>query len=436
MRIVQLIQFRSGQHSFPAFHQADGLGNRPRRVGIIARDHYRANTRLARFLQGRRDFHARRINHANQPHKDQILFHLRGGQFAVRDILLHTVGQPQHAQGVGGHGIVGGQDALSGFFVERFGFVFDGLVTRAQGQHHIRRALDDNHIPIFVLVVVEGRDILGTRLDDIVDGNHALAFGIKGNFVLAGVGGFDLLVHLPGLGRGHQQGALRRVADHAKSLALIRRAGRLQLGVVVERAQPEGGQRAGIVGNIRDFSADFEIALWCVAGAGHFHKLPVRPQARDRHLVLRQRAGFIGTDHGGRTQRLDRGQFSDQRVAAHHLAHADGQGNCHHRRQAFRHGRDGQADGDDENVCDLAGIFLEVCKRAGEEFPDVRVVDQRDDEDDRHQRQRADGQRPSQLVEAALERRLLLLHPLEHFGDQAELGPHAGADHHAAPASV
>ena len=48
----------------------------------------------------------------------------------------------------------------------------------------------------------------------------------------------------------------------------------------------------------------------------------------------------------------------------------------------------------------------------------------------------ADAQGAAELIEPALERRFFHFDVLQHGGDQAELGMHAGAGHDAASASI
>ena len=64
------------------------------------------------------------------------------------------------------------------------------------------------------------------------------------------------------------------------------------------------------------------------------------------------------------------------------------------------------------------------------------VVDQRNNKDDRHQEQRRDAQRFAKLIQPALQGCLFRFHILQHGGDEAELGVHAGAGDHAASAPV
>ena len=105
-------------------------------------------------------------------------------------------------------------------------------------------------------------------------------------------------------------------------------------------------------------------------------------------------------------------------MAAGHLAHAQRQADGNHSRQAFWHGGDGQANRQHEHLQRLA------------------PAQPANGEHQRTDRQGRPAERLAELIQAALQGGLLVLHRLQHFGDQADLGAHAGADHHAAPASI
>ena len=92
--------------------------------------------------------------------------------------------------------------------------------------------------------------IMRLRIKHIVDGDHTLAFRVEGNFVLAWVGFVDDVIHLSGLGRGHEQGPLGRVADRMEVARLV--GLRREDGVVAQRASgEEDGQRGPILRHAR-----------------------------------------------------------------------------------------------------------------------------------------------------------------------------------------
>ena len=61
------------------------------------------------------------------------------------------------------------------------------------------------------------------------------------------------------------------------------------------------------------------------------------------HLILRQRARFVAADNLRAAQRLHCRQLADYGIALAHAGYTDGKHNRHHRSQALRNGRNGQA---------------------------------------------------------------------------------------------
>ena len=105
----------------------------------------------------------------------------------------------------------------------------------------------------------------------------------------------------------HRIAGAGRVARHlspsaCSSSAVLHKGGDLQ--------QPTG-QRRGALRGTHLSSSQRTSSSW-----------PGSASRATRHPVLRQRSGLVGEDHAGRTQRLDRGQPFDQRVAPRHAPHA------------------------------------------------------------------------------------------------------------------
>ena len=165
-----------------------------------------------------------------------------------------------------------------------------------------------------------------------------------------------------------------------------------------------------------------ELALGFVAGAGHFERAAGDIELLHRHFILGQRAGLVGANHAGAAERFHGRQTADQGVPLDHPLHADRQRDGHDRRQGFRHDGDGQSDAKEQQLGDRLLILLAPPQA------------QRHDDDDDHQRH--DGQRPSDAIEVLLQRRAGLLDALQHPGDLAELGVHAGGDDDGPPAAI
>ena len=62
-------------------------------------------------------------------------------------------------------------------------------------------------------------------------------------------------------------------------------------------------------------------------------------------------------------------RLADQGMVADHLVHAERQADGHHGGQSLGHGRDGQADGDDEDIRDLLDVTGEIGAGGREKRP-------------------------------------------------------------------
>src|SRR5690606_13419798 len=175
-----------------------------------------------------------------------------------------------------------------------------------------------------------------------VQGAHALAAGVERDLVHAREVVLKLVAHQARLGGGDDERAFSRVADHAHAVRII--LVYLQPRVAGERG---GGQKlAHIVDLVRAdlFAVKIELADGRVALPGHLDLVAHHREANRRHLVLGERAGLVRADGRGAAERLDGGQAADERVALHHLAHAERQVNGDDGRQALGYGGDRQRD--------------------------------------------------------------------------------------------
>ncbi len=93
-----------------------------------------------------------------------------------------------------------------------------------------------------------------------------------------------------------------------------------------------------------------------VGRAGQFQVVTGHVDDRHGHAVLGQCARLVGADDRHRTQRLDRRQLADERVAAQHALRAEGQRHGDDRRQPFGHDGHGHANGRQEHV---ARVFVQ-----------------------------------------------------------------------------
>ena len=202
----------------------------------------------------------------------------------------------------------------------------------------------------------------------------------------------------------------------------------LQLRVVADQRPVEQDRRVRIGARIEGVRADEELSARAVAFAGDAEPLAAGPRLDHGHLVLRQRAGLVRADHRGAAQRLDGGEFADQRMVLDHPLHPQGEADGHDRRQAFGNGGDGEAHRGHEQIDDVLLLGLQIVQEAAVQgVGEVRVPEQAIDE---HQRADGEARRSEdlpQMLELLLQRRVLGLERLDHLGDETDLGVHARA---------
>ena len=78
-------------------------------VDVVARDHDGADAGIVRLADGVGHLGADRVDHAGQTAEDQVVLE-RGGAAVGRDLGVGAARQRQHAQGLVGHGLVGGHE--------------------------------------------------------------------------------------------------------------------------------------------------------------------------------------------------------------------------------------------------------------------------------------------------------------------------------------
>ncbi len=197
-------------------------------------------------------------------------------------------------------------------------------------------------MPLVLVRLLKGGDILSAWIAQTVDGDHAFAVGVKRDFLQARESFVELARARAGLVGGHQDGAFGGVTHHAVGGFAFAFAGRLELGVVIQRPDPERGARRRISLEVHFLIVQQEVPHRVVAAAGNRERFTISPQAGNGHLILGQGAGLIRANHSNRTEGLNGGKLADKRVTADHFAHAACQTDGNNRGQAFRHRRDGK----------------------------------------------------------------------------------------------
>ena len=186
----------------------------------------------------------------------------------------------------------------------------------------------------------------------LVQRRHALGLGGERDLVDARELRVELGLVEAGLGGGHDQRALGRVAFD------LPRARRPRRGRSARRRRAP--PRAAVSQTGSDGSTGCAVARELALAARSPRRRPraSRPATkilRDRHLVLGQRAGLVGADDRGAAERLDRGQAADQRVALDHPLHAERERDGDHGRQRLGHDGDRQRDAEDAASRGTAG---------------------------------------------------------------------------------
>ena len=203
-------------------------------------------------------------------------------------------------------------------------------LVHAHLQHPLGRALEIDET-VSGMVVVQGR--------------HEAVLGLERDHV-------DARAHLAlqprlqtGFGRRHHQRAFRRVTVDGPVTVIV-----TQGGVIAQqsRAQQLGKirlrlQRYRLAGEQQLADRRITHAADLVAASGGHYRL-------HRHLVARERAGFVGADRRDAAERFDRRQYPNDGVASRHALHANGERNSDDRRQPLRDRRHGQSDRGHEHI--------------------------------------------------------------------------------------
>ena len=346
----------------------DGHGG----VDVVARNHDGANTGVVRLADSVGHLGTDRVDHAGQAAEDQVVLE-RGGAAVARDLGIGAACQRQHAQGLVGHGLVGGHElgtTLLGQGDDLIALVDVG----AQADHHVGRALG-----VLLVLAVQGLD----------DHRHHLTTRVE-------------------RGLAHT----RMLGSQASKTSLA--------GIVDERA----------LSRLAHGLAQLLVPLG-IGAQGHASQELLLGRSElvldDGHLILGKGAGLVRADGLRAAEGLDSRKLADNRLALGHLGHAKRKHDGHDGDQALGDGGDSERDGDHKGIEQGSRIGKDVAHAVAE---DVNAKD--DDADDDHH----DGEDAAELGELHLQRRELFLGLGQGAGDLAHLGVHAGADHDGATTAV
>ena len=297
----------------------------------------------------------------------------RSGAAVARDLGVSAACQRQHAQGLVGHGLVGGHE-LGATLLGQRDDLFALVDMGAQADHHVGRALG-----VLLVLAVQGLD----------DHRHHLTARVERG-----------LAHARVLGSQASKTSLAGIVDECT-------LGRLAHGLA-------------------QFLVPLGIGAQCHTGQ---ELLLGRSELvlDDGHLVLGKGAGLVGADGLRAAEGLDGRKLADNRLALGHLGHAERQHDGHDGDQALGDGSDGERDSDHKGVEQGGRVGKDVAHAVAE---DVNAKDH--DADDNHH----DGEDAAELGELHLQRRELFLGLGQGAGNLAHLGIHTGADYDGAATAV
>ena len=348
------------------------LGNGHGGVDMVARDHDGANTGVVGLADGVGDLGADRVNHAGQAAEDQVVLE-RSGAAVARDLGVGAACQRQHAQGLVGHGLVGGHELGATLLGQRNDPV--AVVDMgAQADHHVGRALG-----VLLILAVQG-------LDD--HGHHLTARVERG------------LAHARVLG------------SQASKTSLA--------GIVDERA----------LSRLTNGLAQVLVPLGIGAQRHTGQELLLRRSELvldDGHLVLGKGTGLVGADGLRAAKGLDGRELADNRLALGHFGHAERKHDSHDGNQTLRDGGDGKRDSDHKGIEQRGRVGENVAHAVAD---DVDAKDNNAD-DDNH-----DSEDAAELGKLHLQRRELFLGLGQGAGDLTHLGVHTGTDYDGAATAV
>ena len=431
--IAQPVQLRSIERLIIRPRDGQGAGDRRRGHGMIAGDHHRADPRRSAAGDRLGRLASCRVNQPRQSTERQLFL----GERLEGLVGARAPGECQHAERLPRHAGGRRKNLLAARIVER-GQSLGGHHLGALREQHFRRSLGEH----------QQAPVRGP-----VHQGHRLAGGIEGEFVDDAAGG-NLLVEsrfqtrheqrpLGGIAHDTPGGILIGGGQQPGVMAMVRRLQRLPEGRVAGEGRFPQRRRC-----LRCGPGELFVALESTGSSGHrrvtgersvclsgfprgwrrlgrweqfSHGLiafacdvePLSPgiERGDGHLVPREGAGLVGTDHGDRAQCLDARQATDQDVPTDHAFQPEGQREGHDGGEAFRDGGDREGDRPDQH---------------GPQLARPTVLEQ---EHHQHNRQAASHQHASQPRQSTLQRGRFILGRAQQAGDVPQLCVHSGRGH-------
>ena len=370
--VAHAVEVGTGDGLAAVGDDAQLLGDGHGGVDVVARNHDSADAGVVRLADSVGHLGTDRVDHAGQATEDQVMLE-RSGAAVGGNLGVGAACQRQHAQGLVGHGLVGGHKLGTALLGQRDDLI--ALVNMgAQANHHVGRALG-----VLLVLAVQGLD----------DHGHHLAARVKRS-----------LAHARMLGSQASEARLAGVVDKSALSRLAHGLAQLLVPLGIG-AQRHAGQEL--------FLGRSELVL------------------DDGHLVLSKGTGLVRADGLRAAECLDSRKLADDCLTLGHLGHAERKDDGHDGDQALGDGGDGERDGDHKGVEQGSRVGKDVTHAVTD---DVDAKDH-DADDDNH-----NGKNTAELGELHLQRRELFLGLGQGASDLAHLGIHAGADHDGATTAV
>ena len=333
---------------------------------MVAGDHNGSDAGRSALNDGILYLRTYRVDHTGQAQEAQVT--LQPGRVVLLGFIIITAERAgQHTQSLVGHRLISAQDLLPHFLRQRH--FFSILQTGGAAiQDHVGRALG----------------ILHKGSSRAVHRGHHLAAGIK------------------------------RRLSHTGKLRLQQRLGQFQLICPIDQRYLGGFTGSSLFG-------EFCITAQCHCCSCTLFVITV--VIHYGHFILRQRAGFVGTDDLRTTQRFYRSKATDNGATLGHIGDTNGQNHGDNGRQTF--GDRGNRQGNRNHKAINDGIKIQT---AGTQ----NLHTENQNTNTQHQ----PGQQMGQLAQFPLQGGLPLFCLSQSIGDLAHFGIHTGGSYHGSTAAV
>ena len=314
--IIQLVQFRTGQHPLCIF-QAQLAGNSACRYPMITGNHLDPDSGIVALRNRPNGLLPGRIQKPDQAEQLGTLLKILNGQFTNAPLCRFS-GQGQHSEAIRCHFC---DDLLPEIPAQLIGFPGFGNLAGAHIQDPLRRTFQVDQAMSVVVMVQRG---------------HEAILGIERYFIFPWPVGGTAVDIKTGFAGEHRKRGLHGIACDPDCAGIM-----VDMGVVTKgRCSGKFLQQYGVR---RMPLFDIHRTIKFVAFAGHLQPDTRQYRPGYHHFVTGEGAGFIRTDYRHRAQGFDNRHSTNHGLTTGHLAHTNGQGNGENRRQPLGDSRNNQA---------------------------------------------------------------------------------------------